>query len=63
MGGMIKLKLKTTDTELLELNGIEIIKVVELDRSTYDYEDVGAVYDALLANGEHIQVFEDEIID
>lgn len=53
---------KTTDTEWEFLNGKEIIEVREIDKNTYDYEEVGLMYECRLENDEILLVFADEII-
>lgn len=55
--------LQTTDSHLIQYNGMEILDIFPMNPDDYDKEEVGPMFHITLANGMKCQAFEDEIAD
>lgn len=55
--------LQTTDSHLIQYNGMEILDIFPMNPDDYDKEEIGPMFHITLANGMKCQAFEDEIAD
>lgn len=56
-------KFFTTQSDFICHNGKSIVSKLPIDKSKYDYEEIGEMFDIVLEDGTALEAFFDEIID
>lgn len=56
-------KFVTTQSDLMQYNGMNCAIVGRVDPDHYDSQEVGIIYQIRLENGTYIQAYPDEIVE